>query len=363
MPPGSLWSNLKGRATPIVGRPIYLMNFEKLLSQSATLAPEVLLTPEGVKRDWALSFDGTKITGLGPASEFPDAVPLPGRAIIPGMVDAHTHVGQIFGKALIGGEPAQIWRRMVSACGLDEFSGDIGTGHGNYEWAQIEEVILAHIDHCASHEMIEPSVCCSSFMGNTPETLERLSQLCAEKGILLQIHSNEHFPEVHECILRHSMRPTELLYKHNILGPHVILHHTTLVSERIEHALPVADFSCGAAWTWVDSATTQGAKATGGAGVHGPLSKDMAADFLVLDMMHPECLPSHDFEWELVRYYNRDQVDALVVNGRVCMANGQPVGWDVEDLRTAGLKAAKSITSASDIKRCHGPSDLYRPKA
>ena len=69
------------------------------------------------------------------------------------------------------------------------------------------------------------------FMGNTPETLEKLSALCADRGVLLQIHSNEHFPEVHECILRHSMRPTELLHQHNVLGPHVLLHHTTLVSE------------------------------------------------------------------------------------------------------------------------------------
>jgi len=456
------------------------MNFAALLSQGATLAPDVLLTPEGVKRDWAIQFDGTRITQVGPASDFPDATALPGRAIVPGFVDAHTHVGQIFGKALIGGEPAQIWRRiwhpmerdmdeeqsylsakwafwealrggftkvvnyglngleknagvhraaletgirLVSACGLDEFSGEIGTGHGNKTWAEIESVILAHIDHCAGDEMIAPSVCCSSFMGNTPETLEKLSALCADKGILLQIHSNEHFPEVHECILRHSMRPTELLHSFGVLGPHVLLHHTTLVSEpeieliietdtatsynplasiwkgnavapalrfaqrgvrfglgsdttsadgfknlmaaeacqRIEHALPVADFSCGAAWTWVDAATSQGAAATGAAGDHGALAAGQAADFLVLDMMAPECLPSHDFEWELVRYYNRDQVDAVVVNGRLCMVDGRPVGWDTQDLRAAGLAAAQQITSAPDIVRCHGPSDQYRP--
>ena len=39
-------------------------------------------------------------------------ISLPNKAIIPGFVDAHTHVGQIFGKSLIGGEPAQIWRRI-----------------------------------------------------------------------------------------------------------------------------------------------------------------------------------------------------------------------------------------------------------
>lgn len=162
--------------------------------------------------------------------------------------------------------------------------------------------------------------------------------VCAKKGILLQIHSNKHFPDVHECILRHGMRSTELLYKRGVLGQHVILHHTTLLAEpeiemigetdtatsynplasvwkgnavapalrmaqrgvrfgigsdttsadrfknlmaaeacqRIEHALHVADFSCGAAWTWADAATTQGACATGATGDHGSLKTDMA---------------------------------------------------------------------------------------
>jgi cytosine/adenosine deaminase-related metal-dependent hydrolase len=72
--------------------------------------------------------------------------------------------------------------------------------------------------------------------------------------------------------------------------------------QRIAHGMPVADFSCGAAWTSVDAATTQGAAATGGAGDHGPLEPGMAADFLMLRMDAPECLPSHDFEWVLVRY-------------------------------------------------------------
>ena len=239
-------------------------------------------------------------------------------------------------------------------------------------------MVLEHIDHCSGHETLKPSVCCSSFMGNSPETLNKLSNLCKEKGILLQIHSNEHFPEVHEAILNHGCRPTELLHKHDVLGPHVLLHHTTLVSEpeielivetdtatsynplasmwkgnavapalrfaqrglrfgmgsdttsadgfknlmaaeacqRIEHALPVADFSVvqhghGSMLPHpkgrlqpAQTVTTRPCQRTG-------------CRFLVLDMNAPECLPSHDFEWELVRYYNRDH-NAVVVNGRLC---------------------------------------------
>ena len=64
------------------------MALDKVLrSDGATLAPEVLLTPDGVKHDWAIQIEGTG-TGIGPASGFP------GHALArpsdhPGLVDAH----------------------------------------------------------------------------------------------------------------------------------------------------------------------------------------------------------------------------------------------------------------------------------
>lgn len=460
-----------------------MTDLEATLSNSEyALAPDLMLTSHGVKSDWAIHVVDGLIQSVGPVASIPGAVSVPGHAIIPGFVDAHTHVGQIFGKSLIGGEPAQIWRRiwhpmerdmdhqqsylsakwafwealrggftkvvnyglndreknagvhqaavetgirLVSACGLDEYADESGTGRGNHSLDAILEVIDAHVEDCSNYPLITPSVCCSSFIGNSPATLTALSQACADRGILLQIHSNEHFPEVHECIVRFGMRPTELLHRHDVLGPHVLLHHTTLVSEpeidliinsdtatsynplasiwkgnavapalrfaqcgvrfgvgsdttsadafknlmaaeacqRIEHGMPVADFSCGAAHTWVDAATTQGALATGGGSNHGPLMPGMAADFVLLDMMVPECLPSHDFEWELVRYYNRDQVAAVVVEGRACMVHGSPLNWSVEELKSEGLRVAKSITSVKEITRCHGVSSRYRSSA
>ena len=53
-------------------------------------------------------------------------------------------------------------------------------------------------------------------------------------------------------------------------------------------------------------------------------------------------------------------MDAVVINGQLCMAQGKPVGWDAEELRLSGLSQAKSITSNSEIVRLHGPSRLYR---
>ena len=74
------------------------MDFDTLLSNGATLAPEALLTPEGTKRGMAVKFDGSRIVGLGPLADFPDATPLPGRAIVPGMVDAHTMLVRFLAK-------------------------------------------------------------------------------------------------------------------------------------------------------------------------------------------------------------------------------------------------------------------------
>ena len=241
-----------------------------LSSDTYTLAPQVMLTPEGVKTDWAMQVTDGRISEIGPAEQFEDVTSLSGKAIIPGFVDAHTHVGQIFGKALIGGEPAQIWRRiwhpmekdmtedecyitakwafwealrggftkvvnyrlntsaknsgvhraaketgirLVSACGLDEFAESSGTGSGKHSFNEISDLIKAHIEDCNDHALISPSVCCSSVIGNARQRLSALSDFCKDNCCMVQIHSNEHCHAGPECVLRFGMRPTELLHK------------------------------------------------------------------------------------------------------------------------------------------------------
>jgi 5-methylthioadenosine/S-adenosylhomocysteine deaminase len=59
-------------------------------------------------------------------------------------------------------------------------------------------------------------------------------------------------------------------------------------------------------------------------------------------MERPETLPSWDFEWELVRYDNRDQVDAVIIDGKPVIAAGRPVGWDdrsfLEEYKALGAR-------------------------
>ena len=77
------------------------------------MQPDVLLTPEGVRRDAVMLVEHGRIARVVDAKDHAaDAMRLPGRAIIPGFIDAHTHLGQAFGKSFVFGEPSQIWQRI-----------------------------------------------------------------------------------------------------------------------------------------------------------------------------------------------------------------------------------------------------------
>jgi cytosine/adenosine deaminase-related metal-dependent hydrolase len=453
-----------------------------LQRQNYTLAPEVILLKAGPERHHFITVENGLITKVGPLDQYDgDYLALPGIAVIPGFIDAHTHVGQTFGKALIGGEPAQIWKRiwnpmeaaltvegaylsakwmfleamrggytslvnftmngsdlnaavhraaaetgirLVSSSGADEYLNDDSGNRVIRSEADITTIIDRHIDDCKAFPSIVPSICSTSFFGNSLGGLKRLADLCRDRAIKLQIHSNEHFPEVHECVTRFGKRPIELLDQIGALGDHLLLHHATLVTDReiellaesstpisynpvasmwkgnsvapalafsergvnfgigtdtttadgfkticaaetcqrLRYSMAVDDFSSGSAWTWTDAASSGSAKAAGIDGVTGQLAVGLAADFMLLDMIRPECLPSHDFEWELVRYYNRDQVISVIVAGKLTMWQGHAAGWDDEEFVAANLDLAEKISSVPTIHRVHGTSGKRRPK-
>lgn len=458
---------------------------DRLQRQRFVLRPEILLTVNGPERHHALVVEDSRIVFAGAAAELGEqdsaaALALPGHAIIPGLIDAHTHLGQTFGKSLTGGEPAQIWRRLWapmeaaiddeaayvsakwqflellrggftgvvnyalndatrnaavhraadetgirlrSSTGLDELAKEGADDGQSFPLNQILDRVDEHIAQTARHARITPSVSSSSFFGNRPETLAAISAHARQRGIIFQLHANEHFPEVHDCILRFGKRPIELLAEHGILGPHVLIHHATLATDRevailqktgtavaynpvasewkgnavapalafaahgvrfglgsdntrfdgfrmldaAEHAqrltygMRTADFSAGAAWTWVDAITRGSADAAGWSDA-GELRAGAAADFLVLDTVRPETQPSYDFEWELIRYYNRDQIVAVVVDGRPVLASGEPIGWNGREFVERYRDLGASIGRAPGITRVHGSSDHYRPK-
>src|SRR5579884_1355005 len=89
-----------------------------IFGQRYALAPELVLTPSGVRRGHILAVENGTIAAVAErdrfAAEHSDwpLTRLPDRAIVPGFIDAHTHLGQTFGKSAIAGEPTQIWKRV-----------------------------------------------------------------------------------------------------------------------------------------------------------------------------------------------------------------------------------------------------------
>lgn len=452
------------------------------------LAPDLVLTPQGAQSGMVVQVRDDQIAFAGPRAEFETQSPdvaiteLPERAIVPGFIDAHTHLGQAFGKAITGGEPAQIWRRIwapmegsfnpetvyvsakwmflealrggftgivnfavqneAKAVALHQAAADVGIrlvsstgaalpvdGVAVPERCEIARAIdaslkraEAHIAACKGQPLITPSLSIPSVQSAPGDLMRALSEYCAKNGVLFQIHTNEHHVEVHWSVCTYGKRPLEYFAENGAVGPHTLHHHCTLVTDseieilretgsavsynplasawkgdrvapalafasrgvrfgigtdstrsdalrlletaetaqRISQGMQNADFSCGAAWTWIDAATRGSADAAGLGGITGEIRAGQRADFLVLDRRQPEVNPSWDFEWELVRLYNRDQIEAVVVDGKTVMEHSRPVGWDSDEFLKTNRKRAQDAVSAAPIVRCHGRSADHR---
>jgi cytosine/adenosine deaminase-related metal-dependent hydrolase len=84
------------------------------------------------------------------------------------------------------------------------------------------------------------------------------------------------------------------------------------------------------------------------------------ADFLVLDCSGPEVLPSWDFTWELVRYYDRADIASTVVAGKLVMHAGRATRFDSEAFLEEAMREGSQWMRDTPIVRLHGPSANYR---
>jgi len=280
-----------------------------------------------------------------------------------------------------------------------------------------------HIKRVSKRRNITPSIACGTVQSNSGEMISFLADYCEQKNIIFQIHANEHTPEVHRCIEREGKRPIEYLHALGALRPTTLIGHATLVTsdeikilrdtdtavsynpvasawkgngvspaleysrqgirfglgtdatrndafrlldaaelcQRLAYGMPVDDFSCGAGWMWVDAATQAGANVAGLGAVTGRLEPGYEADFLELDMISPEVLPSWDFTWELVRYYDRANIMATFVAGNPVVVGGKPAEFDLEEFTQENLSMGIQSILDADIVRLHGSSDGYRP--
>jgi cytosine/adenosine deaminase-related metal-dependent hydrolase len=446
---------------------------------------DTALGPDGPVQDAVIAVKSGVIAYLGPAAGYrgqpQDMEPrrLAGAAVIPGILDVHHHIIEPFVKALTGGEPAQMWRRiwlpleaaatertvylgckwtflealrggittivdhgirtrpisdaihraadetgirLVSSTGVYDLKNFSTTARTPELVQSVDEAIKVaerHVSDCRSFARITPSLACGTVQSNSGEMIAAMSRFCQDKGILFQIHANEHTLEVHASIEAHKRRPLEYLYDLGALGRTTLIAHATLVTsdemsilretdtavaynpvasmwkgnavapaldymargirvglgsdatrndgfrmidaaeaaQRIAYGMPRDDFSCGAGWRWMHAATQGGADAALLGEQIGSLTPGKKADFLLLDCSGPEVRPRWDFTWELVRFFDRADIIASFVDGEPLVINGQSSRFDSEDFVAA--HEAEAIRSVHDagIVRLHGRAD------
>jgi len=455
---------------------------EKLsIAGDLLLRPGQVLLPEGPRTGMAVVVRGGVFCRVDMAQavarDYPDLVPLdlPDHLLMPGFVDTHTHLTQSLGKALVFGEPSEIFRRIwvplegsldermvylsAKLAALECLRGgfttavDAGTRSEGHIGALVRaardvglrsvvgficndlggtahildgDVILrqaeAHLSTYRRDPLIHPSLAISIPEVASDGMLKAVSDMAGAEGAVFQTHVNEHLVAVERSLVARGRRPIEHLAHLGALGPQVLLAHSTLVTphelnllresdsavaynpvaslwkgnavapalqmaalgvrfglgtdgtradgfrlmdaaeglQRAGFGLATGDSSCGGGWLWLDRATSGAANVAGLAGITGSIAEGLAADFLLVDLDRPEFTPSYDLPWELVRYGNRDQIDAVFTNGQLRLWQGWPVDWDARALLAEVRGDAAAAIAKAPIQRIHPLSEAHR---
>ncbi|MEU7090085.1 amidohydrolase family protein [Streptomyces achromogenes] len=279
-----------------------------------------------------------------------------------------------------------------------------------------------HLARYAGDPLVHASLAISIPEAATERTLRGTARLAAESGAVVQIHVNEHLAGVERSLLRHGLRPLEHLHRIGALGPQLLAAHAALLTpheltlladtgtavsynpvasawkgnavapatamaergirfglgtdgtrgdgfrlaeaaefaQRLAYGLSTGDSSCGAGWTWLETATRGGADAVGLGARTGTIAPGLAADFLLVDIGTPELSLSWDLPWELVRRGNRDQITAVFVAGRLRVWHGRPADWDGAALVRRAAELARATVRKADITRVHRTSTAAR---
>lgn len=281
-----------------------------------------------------------------------------------------------------------------------------------------------HLARFEADTAIHPSLAISVPEAATDPMLGRVAKLCVEAGRIFQTHANEHLASVERSLVARGLRPIEHLDATGALGPATLLAHATLITppelirvrdtgaaiaynpvatvwkgnaaldavmvaslgirfalgtdgtrsdgfrmldaaetvQRVAHGLATGDSSSGGGWLWLDHATGTGAHAVGLGGRVGEIAPGHAADLLIVRLDVPELVPSWDLTWEAVRYFNRDQIEAVYVAGVERLRNGWPVDWDAKAIMAEARAIATNEISRAPIQRIHPTADVHRAR-
>lgn len=260
-----------------------------LAARELLLLPEQVMRQDGCARGLAVVVRDGRFVRVGDAAtvraEVPQLAPieLPQRLLMPGLIDAHTHLTQALGKALAFGEPSEIFRRIwvpmeqtlrpeaayVSAklaalealrggfttvvdagtrseegldgiaraareagirCVLGLTCNDIGHPDGEAAFAPLVQRAERHLAQYEHDPLVHPSLAVSIPEVGSDRMLARVSALVREAGRIFQTHANEHLVAVERSLVARGLRPIELLQHCGALHASTLLAHATLLT-------------------------------------------------------------------------------------------------------------------------------------
>lgn len=298
-------------------------------------------------------------------------------------------------------------------CVLAVICNDLQGGAPVATREQILDLARNHLSRWNGSGLVHASLAISIPEVATDQVLIAVTRLAREAGVPFQTHLNEHLAAVERSLVATGMRPLQRLARLGALGPELLAAHATLLAadevallrdsggavsynpvasawkgnavapalllselgvrmglgtdgtrsdafrlvdaaetaQRLTCAMAAGDSSCGGGWRWLDMGLRGGADAVGLRGKVGEISPGAYADLLVVDLNVPELAPSWDLEWELVRLANRDQIESVIVQGRLRLDRGMPVGWDGQALLHKAREIAERIVHSAPIQR------------
>ncbi|WP_309133288.1 amidohydrolase family protein [Brevibacterium sp.] len=307
-------------------------------------------------------------------------------------------------------------------CVLGVICNDLGGGGRSNDLAEVVAAAERHLSRWDAEELIHPSLAISIPEAASDDGLVAITSLAREAGVTFQTHLNEHLVAVERSLVATGDRPLERLARLGALGPELLAAHATLLTpreirllaeaggsisynpvasswkgnsvapallmhelgmrvglgtdgtrsdafrlldaaetaQRLTWGMDVGDSSSGGGWTWLEQGTRGGADAVGLAGRVGEIAAGAYADLLVVDLDVPEFVPSWDVSWELVRIGNRDQIESVIVGGRLRLEGGWPVDWDGQALLERAREVADRVVSNSSITLIDPSATVHR---
>ncbi|CAM5185683.1 Amidohydrolase-related domain-containing protein OS=Castellaniella defragrans (strain DSM /CCUG 39792 / 65Phen) OX=1437824 GN=BN940_00871 PE=3 SV=1 [Castellaniella denitrificans] len=298
-------------------------------------------------------------------------------------------------------------------CVLGVICNDLQGGQAVATKAQVLQLAQHHLTRWDRHALIQPSLAISIPEAATDEVLVAVTRLSREARVPFQTHLNEHLAAVERSLVATGLRPLQRLGRLGAIGPELLAAHATLLTpdeitllrdsgaavsynpvasawkgnavapalllgelgvrlglgtdgtrsdafrlldaaetaQRLTTTMAVGDSSSGGGWRWLDMGLRGGADAVGLAGKVGEIVPGAFADLLIVKLDIPELVPSWDMEWELVRLANRDQIESVIVQGRLRLDHGMPVDWDGEALMGRARTLSERIVANAPVRR------------